>query len=328
MLVELSPPHAVEPHEPAAAPSPLFVVINAGSGEHDAQRTHEVLARVFEAGGHSAEFVHIGDAAHLEPACDRAARQAREHGGILVVAGGDGTINTAAHAALEHRCPMGVIPQGTFNYLAREHGIPLDAEAAAQALLRAREWPVQVGLVNGQVFLVNASLGLYPQLLEDREAFKARLGRHRWVAIVAGLSTVFRWRRKLTLDIELDGARTTLTTTTLFVGNNRLQVEQVGLDQQAQGLGLGRLAGVVIRPMGAWSLLWLALRGAVGRLGDADQVKSFSFHHLDVAVRGRRRVKIATDGEVGVMAPPLHFSAAPEPLRLMLPAREDRVARE
>ena len=48
---------------------------------------------------------------------------------------------------------------------------------------------MQVGLVNDRVFLVNASLGLYAKLLEDREAFKAQYGRHRWVAFWSGLLT-------------------------------------------------------------------------------------------------------------------------------------------
>lgn len=327
MLAECSLPADGAP-SPLARP-PLYVVINAGSGEHDAQQTQAVLAGIFHAAGHATQFMQLGDAAALAGTCDRAAARARADGGVLVVAGGDGTINMAAAAALRHGCALGVIPQGTFNYLARDHGIPLGAEAAARALVRARPQPVQVGLVNDHVFLVNASLGLYPQVLQDREAFKSRLGRRRWVALLSGVATVFRWHRRLRLDIELDGARTALLTTTLFVGNNRLQVERVGVEEQvAERTGRGRLAGIVTRPVGAWTMVWLALRGALGRLGDANQVQTFSFHDLQVRVPGARRVKVATDGEVLVMAPPLRFVAAAQRLLLMLPGPEDRVPRE
>ena len=327
MLAELSPSAAGAPAPPACRP--LHVVINAGSGEHDAQETQAVLAGVFRAAGHPVEFMPLADPGALAGGGAPAAGPARAGGGILVAAGGDGTINMAAAAALRHGCALGVIPQGTFNYLARDHGIPLDAEAAARALVRARAQPVQVGLVNDRVFLVNASLGLYPQILQDREAFKARLGRHRWVAMVSGVATVFRWHRRLRLDIELEGVRTLLSTTTLFVGNNRLQVEQVGLEEDVvQRTGRGRLAGIVTRPVGAWTMLWLALRGALGRLGDADQVQTFSFDELRVRVLGARRVKIATDGEVVVMTPPLRFVAAAQRLQLMVPGPEDRVPRQ
>jgi diacylglycerol kinase family enzyme len=64
-------------------------------------------------------------------------------------------------------------------------------------LLRASPAPVQVAGINDRVFLVNASLGLYPDLLEDREAYKARFGRSRWVAFVAGCATLLRAQRKL-----------------------------------------------------------------------------------------------------------------------------------
>lgn len=327
MLAELSPSAAGIPAAPVAPP--LWIVINAGSGEHDAQQTQEVLSGVFQGAGHETEFLRITDPASLGDVCERAAAQAKARAGILVVAGGDGTINTAAAAALRHGCPLGVIPQGTFNYLARDHGIPLEAEAAAWALVRGRARAVQVGMVNGQLFLVNASLGLYPQLLEDREAFKAKLGRRRWVAALSGLSTVVRWRRRLVVDIDLDGVRTLLKTTTLFIGNNRLQVEQVGLeDEVTQRTGRGRLAGIITKPVGVWTMLWLALRGALGRLGDADQIHTFSFHELQVRVLRARRVKVATDGELHTMVPPLRFAAAAERLLLMVPAPGDGVPRE
>jgi diacylglycerol kinase family enzyme len=309
--------------------APLFVVINTGSGAHDAARTQQLLSGIFQQAGREAQFAQVTKAAAVVRACDEAARQAAHHGGVLVAAGGDGTINTAAQAAIAHGCPLGVIPQGTFNFLARDHGIPLDAEAAARALLEARPTAVQVGDLNGTVFLVNASLGLYPQLLQDREAFKTRLGRRRWVALLAGLATLFQWRRQLSLVVELEGNTTLLTTPTLFVGNNRLQVERVGIDDEVTGrMGRGRLAGVALRPIGTWAMLGLVLRGALGRLGEADQVVSFSFHTLDVTVLGMRRVKVATDGEVKRMAPPLRFSVGPQPLRLMLPAPEARAPRE
>jgi diacylglycerol kinase family enzyme len=309
--------------------APLFVVINPGSGEHDAHTTQRLLSGIFRAAGRETFFVQVRQPALLFDACDKAAAQASREGGVLVAAGGDGTINTAARAALERGCPLGVIPQGTFNYLARDHCIPLELEAAAQALLGARPWPVQVGLVNGEAFLVNASLGLYPQLLQDREAFKARLGRRRWVAVLSGLATLLQWHRQLFLDVQLDGRRTFVATSTLFIANNRLQVERVGIEERViDGMDHGRLAAVVIRPIGLLPMLGLVLRGALGRLGEADQVESFSFHKLDVNVVGMRRVNVATDGEVRRMTPPLRFSVAPGALRLMVPAPEARVARE
>jgi diacylglycerol kinase family enzyme len=321
---------AAPPAQGTASKAPaLFIVINPASGANDAAQTRKVLSDVFEAAGRPAYFIDIDSPAMLARAFNRAAVQAREEGGVLVAVGGDGTLNTAAQAAVAHGCPLGVIPQGTFNLLARDHGIPADAEAAARALLRAAPTPVQAGIVNGQVFHLNASLGLYPQLLQNREEFNSQFGRKPWVALMSALLTLFRWRRQLVLEIELDGRRTTLVSPTLFVANSRLQLELLGMDETAAAsVRRGRLAGLVIRPIGSWAMLGLVLRGALGRLGDADQVRSFSFQNLEVKVRGARRVKVSTDGELHVMIPPLCFSVAPQPLVLMVPAPEDQAERE
>lgn len=308
---------------------PLFVVINPGSGAQDAAQTRDLLAQIFDEAQRPAHFAEVASPADLPRSFQAWAARARDEGGILVAVGGDGTVNAAAQAALDHGCPLGVIPQGTFNLLARDHGIPDDAQAAARALLRANAAPVQVGLVNGRLFHLNASLGLYPQLLQDREEFNAQFGRKPWVAVLAGLVTLFRWRRQMRLEIELDGQRTALRTPTLFVANNRLQLERIGIEETVRaGLDRGRLVGLVVRPIGTWAMLGLVLRGALGRLGEADQVQSFTFQGLEVNVRSARRVRISADGETGLMSLPLRFSVSPQRLRLMVPCDEDRAARE
>ena len=315
------------PNREAASAGPeLFIVINPGSGAVDAQATRDTLTRVFGAAGRKHRFVAVAGPAHLARASETAAQEANAASGALVAVGGDGTINTVAAAAWRAQCPLGVLPQGTFNLFGRNHGIAQDLEQAAQALLGAMPEPVQVGEVNGRLFLVNASLGLYPQLLQDREAFKQQLGRRRWVAIVSGLATLFRWRRQLALEIVLDGDRKRVVTPTLFVGNNRLQLERIGIDPAiAARVGEGRLAAVMPRPIGTWSLLGLVLRGAIGRLGEASDVRCFAFHTLTVQVLGTRKLKVAADGEVDVTAQPLRFAVSPRPLVVMVPHERDKV---
>ena len=329
-----SPPDIVMSDTAAAQPddvsaAKLMVVINPGSGVHDTQQTRDLLKQIFNESGRAFEFVSVEGPQALDKASAKAAGDAVKSGDVLVAVGGDGTINTVAQAAWRAGCVLAVLPQGTFNYFGRSFGIPQDLEAAARALVRGRPEAVQVGDVNGRLFLVNASLGLYPQLLQDREAFKKKFGRHRWVAMLSGLMTVFKWRRQLVLEIELDGKRTVLTTPTLFVGNNHLQFAQIGIDENTAGrVGDGRLAAIASKPIGTWSMIGLLLRGAFGRLGDAEQVQSFSCRTLTVNVRGRRRVKLAADGEVHQAVPPLRFAVSSTTLMLVRPRIEDRVAVE
>lgn len=309
----------------AARRGPLFIVINAGSGHHDADAEREIMGRVFRDAGREFELLQINKSSEITSLAHRAVELARARGGVVVAAGGDGTINAVASEVLGSGCPFGVLPQGTFNYFGRAHGIPQDTQAAATALVGASISPVQVGKVNGQVFLVNASVGLYPLLLENREAWKQQLGRSRLVAFASGLATLLRSQIQLQLQIESAGQATAVRTTTLFVGNNRLQLARVGIaEKDTEAVEHGRLAGVVVRPIGTLALFGLLLRGLLGRLGDAENIDSFSFRRLTVTPKRRRRIKVATDGEVTWMRPPLVFEVAPEPLLLMVPAPADR----
>lgn len=304
--------------------APLFIVLNAGSGKHDAGDTQRTLAAVFEAAGRPHTFLLIDRPADIGRKAKEAVRLACDQGGIVVAAGGDGTINGIAQHVLGQPCAFGVLPQGTFNYFGRVHGISQETEVAATALLRAEPTPVQVGLINDKIFLVNASLGLYPKLLEDREIAKSQLGRSRLVAMGAGLMTLLRHRRQLRLTLEAGGRTHEIRTPSVFVGNNRLQFDRLGL-AQGEALEQGRLAAIVVRPIGTLAMLGLAFKGALGRLGDAENILSFPITRLTVHPHRRRPVKIATDGEVMHMRAPLVFKVAPQPLLLMVPRAEDRV---
>lgn len=310
-----SQPLPVPEINPAAQ---LVFVINAASGRHGAETTRQVIEAALQAAGRSGElwFARPDELARV---AQRAARTAAERRTAVVAVGGDGTINAVAQAAHAQGCAMGVMPQGTFNYFARTHAIPTDPAEAAQALLHAEPVAVQVGLINERVFLVNASVGLYPQMLEDRETYKARFGRSRLVAFGAALVTLMGRHRQLRLRIELGPDTREITTPTLFVGNNRLQLEQVGVSQ-APALDQGCMAAVMLRPIGALAMLGLVLRGALGTLGEADTVESFKFQRMLVKPRrawSRRRVKVAFDGEVGRMRMPLQFQVSPQPLYLL-----------
>src|SRR4051794_6151198 len=134
------------------------IVLNAGSGDDDTAATCDAITGVLSAAGRPHEIFRVDDPARLPEIAEQAVSMAKQSHGIVVAAGGDGTLNAVAQATLGSGCEFGVIPQGTFNYFGRTHGISADPTKATRALLTARVLPVQVGLVNDRVFLVNASL--------------------------------------------------------------------------------------------------------------------------------------------------------------------------
>jgi diacylglycerol kinase family enzyme len=302
--------------------APLLFVINSSSGAQDIAAKCGVIEAALAAHGRRGEL-RVCRPADLRQVATEAAAAAVARGSAVVAVGGDGSLNTVAQAAHTAGCAMGVIPYGTFNYFARTHGIPTDPAAAAQLVLTAQPSPVQVSAINDRLFLVNASLGVYPELLQDREAYKARFGRSRWVAFVAAVVTLLRAQRRLRLHIEMGATARDVQTLTLFVGNNRLQLAQLGaepIDTLAGSPGHGSMAAVMLRPIGTLAMIRLMLHGAMGRLGEAAGVESFEFHHMVVRPRlapGRKEVVVAFDGEVARMRTPIDIRVLDRPLYLL-----------
>jgi diacylglycerol kinase family enzyme len=301
--------------------TPFCIVFNAASGSGDAERARVEIEQVLDEAGRPYELFPIEHSGQIADTARRAVDAALEHRGAIIAAGGDGTVNAAIEATLPTGLPFGIVPQGTFNYSARAHGIPLETAAATRSLLDARIKPVQVGMVNDRAFFVNASLGLYPQILQDRELYKRQYGRRRAIAFWAGLVTLFRHRVQLTLEIEHDQDREIVRTPTLFVGNNSLQLEQIGLSE-AYDVQQWRLVAVMVKPVSTMTLIWLVARGALGQLGDEERVVDFAFRRMSVkSISSRqRKVKVARDGEICWLQPPISFSVAPRALNLMVPA--------
>jgi len=328
----MSPPGGASPTCPEIDPaSPLLFVINAASGANDAAAKGRIIEAALQAAGRRGEL-HFCRPTELADVAKGAAARALGTRTAVVAVGGDGTLNAVAQAAHGVGCAMGVVPQGTFNYFARTHGIPSDPGEAVRLLMSAVPAPVQVAAINDRVFLVNASLGLYPELLQDREAYKARFGRSRWVAFVAACATLLRAQRQLRLHIEMGDSARDVRTLTLFIGNNRLQLQQFGAEPEdtlAGTPGHGSMAALMLRPIGAWSMLGLLLHGAMGRLGEAAGVESFEFQHLVVRptlAPGRKDVTVAFDGEVSRMRSPVDIRVLQRPLYLLQAPKDAHAA--
>lgn len=319
----------LDPTRSLTGTEPFFLVMNNGSGSRDAAETRETIESTLTRAGRRFELMPVDDASQLIATAKRALQLAIEQNGIVVAVGGDGTLSAVSEVVLGSGVPFGILPQGTFNYFGRTYGISQDTEAALACLLDAVIQPVDIGMLNGRTFLVNASLGLYPQLLEDREAYKRRYGRSRLIALWSALVTLMHAHRSLHVQIDLEGQpRRHLTTPTIVVGNNALQLEQLGFDQVDE-IERHHLVAMTSRSRGTLALYGLLIRGLLRRLGDADNVISFGFDTMTVRPRrSRKRLKVAMDGEICWMSAPLTFSVAPDKLPLLVPSDPSKRERE
>ncbi|HWC13830.1 MAG TPA: phosphatase PAP2 family protein [Actinomycetota bacterium] len=133
---------------------------------------------------------------------------------VLGIAGGDGSVNAAAQIALDHKKPLMVVPGGTLNHLARDLGLD-DAEQAIDAVRDGHAIALDVGRIDGHVFLNTASFGAYPDLVHAREKLEEKIGK--WPAMVVALIRVLR--RGAVTDVEIDGVRRRIWM--IFIGNCR-----------------------------------------------------------------------------------------------------------
>ncbi len=168
---------------------------------------------------------------------------------IVVAGGGDGTIATVAKPLIGTGKSRGLLPPGTFNYFARNHRVPLDVVAALELIATAASQPVDVGEVNGHVFLNNASIGLYPTMLVHRESTYRRFGRSQLIAYASAMAALLSPPGVLNLTMTVDGQLMSRRTPMLFAGTNIYQLESFAVP--GRGCLRGRTHGAV-RDAAAW----------------------------------------------------------------------------
>lgn len=289
-------------------------ILNRGGGS--AQEDHEARLRAkFEEAGVRAEVRTVDG--------DRLTEEFREAGedealDAVVAGGGDGTVSAAAGALAETDKPLGVLPLGTLNHLARDAGIPTDLDAAVATIAGGHVRRIDVGEVNGRIFVNNSAIGLYPHMVRRRDEEQQRLGRSKRLAMVsASLHALWRFSRHR-LTIDLGGVRAPLETPLLFVGNNVYETSLLTLGSR-KALDQAELCLYAPLVRGRLRFLGLGLRGVVGLSRQSDFVSLTGIEALTVHSR-RAALNVSLDGETELIATPLRYRIRPAALRLIVPA--------
>jgi diacylglycerol kinase family enzyme len=300
----------------AGAARRVAVLLNAGAGSLAPGGSLGVAARL-ETG-----FAMEGIAASvaLVPAggVAGAAREAAARGVFaVVVGGGDGTLGAAAEALAGGTTPLAALPLGTLNHFARDLGMPRELDAAVRAIARGRVRAVDVGEIGGRVFLNNASVGLYPEMVGEREERRRLDGHGKWRAMAHALVAVLRRFPLLTVRLEAAGAPLLLRTPFVFVGNNPYDFSLLSLGRRER-LDGGTLGLYVARRATRFALLRLALLALVGRLEQDRDFEARQVASLELATP-RPRLRVALDGELAWLTPPLACRTRPAALRVLAP---------
>lgn len=295
----------------------MKIIVNAGSGKQGGADLCSRLDNVFQGKNGELEIHLVHSGRELE---EIARRVAQEKDPIIVAAGGDGTISGVAAALVGTDKTLGVLPCGTLNHFAKDLQIPLDLQQAASVIRQGNSTLVDVGVVNGHIFLNNSSIGFYSSLVRDRDAQQKQFSREKWAAFIRAFFSVARRFPVLEIGLSAEGKKIRRRTPCLFVGNNCYELESTRIGTRSS-LDCGQLSFFVAHQTSPLRLLLLALRALFGRLHAARDFDSFCAPEALIKV-ARRHVTVAADGEILPMQTPLNYRILPKSLRVLVPERE------
>jgi YegS/Rv2252/BmrU family lipid kinase len=310
---------AAQSRPAGATPRLMPLIVNAGAGAGAARDAAEAAVDMLSAAGIETRKVLAAPGADLR---ETTLALLRDRPAAVIAAGGDGTINAVASALADSGTPLGVLPLGTLNHFAKDLGIPIDVTEAAHTIGTGDTIDVDVGEVNGRVFLNNSSLGLYPHIVRNREKQQRRLGRGKWPALLWATLTTLRRRPFLNVRLSTDETTRRCTTSFVFIGNNVYTMEGFNIGQRER-LDAGQLSLYLTRRCSRFRLVTLAVRALFGRLHQADDFEATTAESIVIETR-HKRLHVATDGEVNVLDTPLEYRIRPRALRVLVPASPQR----
>jgi diacylglycerol kinase family enzyme len=220
-----------------AAQSVVACIVNSRARSNNAERLSDRVAELFREHGARAETVVVDRGSELVPIARRYAERGYR---TIVAAGGDGTVSSVASALVGTQAALGILPLGTLNHFAKDVGIPLDLDAAVETIISGKEWLVDIGEVNGRIFINNSSIGLYPAIVQARSAHQ-RLGASKWFAFARALYTVMRRMPHFHASMHADGKYDSSDRTPfIFVGNNPYETTGLAIGERRR-LDTGKL---------------------------------------------------------------------------------------
>jgi diacylglycerol kinase family enzyme len=290
---------------PLTAPIPAFVNARAGSAE----KAEEALAK-------AAAF----EVRQVEPdALVEQIRKAVADGAQrILVAGGDGTIATAAAALAGTSTALAVLPGGTLNHFAKDHGIPTEPEEALELAATGPVQPTDVGYVNDRLFHGTSSLGAYIRFVRLREELESKLGY--FLASIVAVVRVLATLRTYRVTLEVDGEQRTYNTPAIFIGVGERELRLPTLGGRApdgrRGLHVIVASGGRVKQL--LGVVLLALTKGIEPASRTRWLDSFVVEHCRVDPP-RRGVALAVDGEVIELAAPLEYRLVRDALGVVRP---------
>lgn len=293
-----------------------YVILNANAGTANATGiTADALKALFELNGLSAAI----DARDNVSLAERIGDALSSGATTIVAAGGDGTITALAARLVDTDRNLAILPLGTVNALAKDLSVPLNLPAAVAALATGQSHRIDVGEVNGRVFLHKVVVGLIPGVAAGREHIR---GRQDTSAKIGFLRYFFRRlarAKRIAVVIEPSaGERRVERVQAIAVASNAYD-EGLGQFFSRQSLDRGTLTLYVLRHFTMGDFVRLTTGMLLGRWRNDDALSIESVMGVTINTR-KDLIKVMFDGEVETMHTPLHFAIRPKALSVIVPA--------
>ena len=295
-------------------PPSVAVILNASAGTAAGSvQIESELSDLFRAAGCDARIIAVREGEDLT----NAARQAGAHASIVVAAGGDGTISGVAGAIAGSQAALGILPLGTLNHFAKDLEIPLKLRDAVEVVAAGHRKRVDVGQVNDRIFINNSSIGVYPDVVQEREVLR-RQGHRKWAAMAIATVRVLRRYRGVIVKINVEGRERNWQTPFVLIGNNEYAIEGLRLGSRAR-VDQGRLFIYLTPRARTRGLPMLFAKALIGRARQSGDFEIASATELTIEPRTARVIPVAVDGEVVRLSPPLRYRIWPGALQVIVP---------
>lgn len=254
----------------------------------------------------------------------QAVRDAIDRGARRVVAvGGDGSVSAVAAALARTDVELAIIPAGTFNHFARDHGIPTDLRAACDVARAGRVIAADVGWVNGRLFLNTSSVGVYANYVRIRERWEPRVGY--WLASAWAITRTFARVQPFRISFETEHVDREYVTPLVFIGLGERELKLPTLGNRVDD-GRPGLHVLIVRGRTRARLVALAFAAAARGTYASTRTPHLDGYLVDRCVIEQRHSTVAVDGEIVTLQSPLRYEIWRSALRLVVPGAKRRLS--
>ena len=290
----------------------VHIMLNSGARQFN-EEISEKIAISFARYPQVSCRLHSCDPSSIGTEISKAVKSSAD---IICAAGGDGTVSLVVNYLIDNQLPLGIVPLGTLNHLAKDLGIPLDLDKSVDVVCSGRTAEIDVGEVNGNHFINNVSIGVYPKIVQLRDRLQSYIGK--WPAMVLASVVVLAKIALFHVQVEWDDHVIRRIVPVLFIGNNAYETSWPDTGSR-KSLNKGILWLLVIRSKGGWAKLRAIILSLAGKSDEGQEIEIFETAGLTIRAF-RRTMTIGIDGETLKIRSPLNFRCHPAALKVRVPA--------